>query len=246
MKAFVKTTDGKFPNPNFCYAWKGLVAMQYEVICFEDSALNDALFWQQCTRKTPVFAGVHLFDDILTRLGVQYDKVDTYPKILYPFLNRFVEKTTVGEYRKFWDKTEDDRPVMFMKPIRQKQFNGRLMKSILDWICVAKLGDNEEVYICEPVNFLTEYRVYIRQGEILLGRNYRGDWTKSIDINVVQDAVKTFAPVAPVAYALDFGLTDEGKTSLVEFNDATSLGNYGLDAVNFADMITRRWYEITS
>lgn len=246
MKAFVKTTDGKFPNPNFCYAWKGLVALQYEVVCFENSALQEPWFWEQCTRQTPVFAGVHLFDEILARLGVQYNKVDTYPKVLYPYLNRVIEKTTVGDYRRFWDQTEDTRPLRFMKPVRQKKFNGRLMRSVLDWICVAGMNDNEEVYLCEPVNFVTEYRVYIRQNEILLGRNYRGDWTKNIDPYVVKEAVETFAPVAPVAYALDFGLTENGNTSLVEFNDATSLGNYGLDAVNFADMITRRWYEIVT
>ena len=244
MNAFVKTTNGKFPNPNFCYAWKGLTELQYNVITFEDADLQDPSFWMSCNRTTPVFAGVIVFDEILEKLGVDYKKIDTYPTILRSYLNRYVEKTTLGEYRKVWDKDEDNRPLMFMKPTKQKQFNGRVMKSILDWICMTKFADDTEVYISEPVNFLTEYRVYIRNGKILLGRNYRGDWTKGIDINVVKDAVETFADEAPCAYALDFGLTDDGKTSLVEFNDATSLGNYGLDAVNFADMIVSRWVEI--
>ena len=246
MNAFVKTTNGKFPNPNFCYAWKGLTALQYNVTCFEDSDLKEPSFWMSCNRATPVFAGVQVFDEILEKLGVVYNKIDTYPTILHPYLNRHVEKTTVGEYRKIWDKDEDNRPLMFMKPIKQKQFNGRIMRTILDWICIASLSDNTEVYISDPVNFLTEYRCYIRNGKLLLGRNYRGDWTKNIDINVVEDAIKTFGDEAPCAYALDFGLTDDGKTSLVEFNDATSLGNYGLDAVNFADMIVGRWVEITN
>ena len=244
MNAFVKTTNGKFPNPNFCYAWKGLTELQYNVICFEDSDLQDPSFWMSCNRSTPVFAGVIVFDEILEKLGVTYNKTDTYPEILRSYLNRHVEKTTLGEYRTLWDKDEDNRPVMFMKPIKQKQFNGRVMNSILDWICVTKFPNNTEVYISEPVKFLTEYRIYIRDGRILLGRNYRGDWTKTIDVEVVKSAIETFTSEAPCAYALDFGLTDDGKTSLVEFNDATSLGNYGLDAVNFADMITSRWVEI--
>jgi hypothetical protein len=244
MNAFVKTTDGKFPNPNFCYAWKGLTTMQYNVICFEDKDLQDPSFWMSCNRSTPVFAGVQVFDEILQKLGVQYNKIDTYPKVLYPFLNRHVEKTTLGEYRIRWHKDEDNIPVMFMKPIKQKQFNGRLMLNILDWIKVAGLGDDELVYISDPINFITEYRIYIRDNEILLGRNYKGDWTKTIDVNVVKEAIKTFSPEAPCAYALDFGLTDDGKTTLVEFNDATSLGNYGLDALSFAGMIVSRWNEI--
>ena len=185
MQAFVKTTNGKFPNPNFCYAWKGLTELQYNVTCFEDVDLKDPSFWMSCNRTTPVFAGVIVFDEILEKLGVDYKKIDTYPTILRSYLNRYVEKTTLGEYRKVWDKDEDNRPLMFMKPIKQKQFNGRVMKSILDWICMTKFSDDTEVYISEPVNFLTEYRVYIRNGKILLGRNYRGDWTKGIDINVV-------------------------------------------------------------
>jgi hypothetical protein len=244
MKAFVKTTNGKFPNPNFCFAWKGLTAMQYDVVCFEDSDLKTPAFWEMCNRDTPVVAGVVLFDEILEKLGVVYNKIETYPKVLYPYLNRTVVRTTVGEYRKIWDRDEDNRPLMFMKPVKQKQFNGRVMRNILDWICVSKLSDDAEVYVSDPVEFLTEYRVYIRDNEVLLGRNYRGDWTKGIDVKVVEDAVKTFSSESPCAYALDFGLTSDGKTSLVEFNDATSLGNYGLDPVNFSDMIVKRWFEI--
>lgn len=244
MNAFVKTTNGKFPNPNFCYAWKGFTELQYNVICFEDSDLQDPSFWMSCNRSTPVFAGVTVFDEIVEKLGITYNKIDTYPTILRPYLNRFIEKTTVGEYRKTWDKDEDHRPLMFMKPIKQKQFNGKIMKSILDWIGLANLPENTEVYISEPVNFVSEYRIYIRDGRILLGRNYRGDWTKGIDVEVVKDAIKTFTPEAPCAYALDFGITANDKTSLVEFNDATSLGNYGLNSLNFADMIASRWIEI--
>jgi hypothetical protein len=244
MNAFVKTTDGKFPNPNFCYAWKGLKEMQYEVTCFEDSDLQDQSFWMRCTRNTPVFAGVVVFDEILNKLGVDYKKIDTYPEVLRPYMNRHVEKTTLGEYRNKWHKDEDNISVMFMKPVKQKQFNGKLMKSIVDWIGLVKFSDDTQVYVSDPVNFVTEYRIYIKQDRLILGRNYRGDWTKTIDVNVVKDAIKTFSPVAPCAYALDFGLTEDGKTTLVEFNDATSLGNYGLAPVIFADMIVCRWHEI--
>lgn len=51
--------------------------------------------------------------------------------------------------------------------------------------------------------------------------------------------------MAPVTYALDFGVTDEGQTLLVEFNDFTSLGSYGLDPKLYASLITERWMELT-
>jgi hypothetical protein len=246
MNAFVKTTKGNFPNRNFYIAWKGLIEMRYNVIKFEEEDLNDASFWMSCNRSTPVFAGVRTFDAIIEKLGVIYNKIDTYPTILYPFMHRSVEKSTIKEFRSVWNKCsdEDSTPKLFMKPVDQKKFNGQVMRSILNWIPLAHLSEDTEVYLVSPIKFISEYRIYIHQQQILTGKHYLGDWSKSIDIGIVKEAIKTFEPIAPCAYALDFGLTEDGKTALVEFNDATSLGNYGLDEVRYADMLCNRWFEI--
>jgi hypothetical protein len=244
MNAFVKTTKGNFPNQNFYLAWKGFDEMCYEVIKFEEEDLENPSFWMSCSRSTPLFAGVTVFDKVLKKLGVNYKKIDTYPLILQPFMDRTVEKTTVGEFRKIWDKDEDVRPRLFMKPVEQKKFNGAVMNSILDWMPLATVPDDTEVYITQPVEFISEFRVYIQDQEILSGKHYAGDWTKIVDNGIVKEAIKTFKPQAPCAYALDFGVTDSGKTTLIEFNDATSLGNYGLDSIHYAEMLASRWMEI--
>ena len=243
MNAFVKTTKGNFPNQNFYLAWKGFDEMKYEVIKFEEEDMDDQSFWMSCNRSTPVFAGVTVFDKVLQKLGVTLNKIDTYPKILYPFMNRIVERMTLGDYRKIWDKNEK-RPLMFIKPIEQKKFNGNVIRSIIDWIPLAGLEDSTEIYVTTPVNFISEFRVYIHDQEILSGKHYTGDWTCMIDLGVVKEAIKEFKPQSPCAYALDFGLTDDNKTTLVEFNDATSLGNYGLNSIHYAEMIASRWVEI--
>jgi hypothetical protein len=54
---------------------------------------------------------------------------------------------------------------------------------------------------------------------------------------------------SPVAYALDFGLTKKNniyQDILVEVNDGTSLGNYGLDSIHYAEMLVARWFEIVA
>ena len=50
---------------------------------------------------------------------------------------------------------------------------------------------------------------------------------------------------SPVSYSLDFGVTDDGKTLLVEANDSHSLGNYGLHPFQYARIIASRWAQMT-
>lgn len=244
MNAFVKTTKGNFPNQNFYLAWKGFDEMKYEVIKFEEEELNDQDFLRSIGDFTPVFAGVTVFDKVLQLKGIPYKKIDTYPEILKPFMHRNVEKSTVGEFRKVWDKDEDNRPRVFMKPVEQKKFNGAVMKSILDWMPLAKLPDDTQVYLVDELRFVSEFRVYIQDERIITAKHYHGDWSKVIDRDVVNNAIAAFTPDAPCAYALDFGVDIHGRTSLVEFNDATSLGNYGLDSLRYSEMLACRWVEI--
>jgi hypothetical protein len=44
---------------------------------------------------------------------------------------------------------------------------------------------------------------------------------------------------------LDFGVTSDSRTLLVEANDAFALGAHGIDAVAYAKMLEDRWLEIT-
>lgn len=244
MNAFVKMTNGNFPNRNFYSAWKGFTEMNYEVIKFEESDLNDPSFIRSIGDMTPVFAGVTIFDKVIALKGIDYKKLDTYPEVLYPFLNRKVEKSTLGEFRTRWDSDEDNRPRLFMKPVEQKKFNGAVMKSILDWMPMAYVSPETAVYLCDELHFLSEFRVYIHDQEIVTAKHYRGKWDKMIDRAVVEEAIRTFASEAPCAYSLDFGVDVNGHTTLVEFNDATSLGNYGVDDLRYAEMVASRWVEI--
>lgn len=45
---------------------------------------------------------------------------------------------------------------------------------------------------------------------------------------------------------MDFGVTNTGATILVEVNDGYSLGNYGLDSLLYAKLLSARWTELTN
>jgi ATP-grasp domain, R2K clade family 2 len=49
---------------------------------------------------------------------------------------------------------------------------------------------------------------------------------------------------SPAAYAIDFGIVADGRTLLVETNEAYSLGCYGLPELRYSSLIERRWQEL--
>ena len=51
---------------------------------------------------------------------------------------------------------------------------------------------------------------------------------------------------APAGYSADFGVTDDGRTLLVEVNDGYSLGSGGLVANLYAELLRSRWQEMTA
>ena len=60
---------------------------------------------------------------------------------------------------------------------------------------------------------------------------------------MIQSCVNSYES-APVAYAIDFGVTDDGRTILIEANDGYSLGPYGFDSYNYTRMMILRWKQI--
>ena len=48
----------------------------------------------------------------------------------------------------------------------------------------------------------------------------------------------------PEGFAMDFGVTDDGRTLLIEVNDGYSLGTYGLEATLYARLLSARWAEL--
>jgi len=67
-----------------------------------------------------------------------------------------------------------------------------------------------------------------------------GDYRFYPDYRVIEAAMFAYKS-APVAYTLDFGVTEDKETRLIEANDAFSLGAYGLPSVVYARMVEARW-----
>lgn len=63
------------------------------------------------------------------------------------------------------------------------------------------------------------------------------------DMTIIDSAIKDYIS-QPIGYSIDFGITDDGRTLLVECNDGYSLGNYGVNDVTYSTLLARRWIEM--
>ncbi len=181
---------------------------------------------------------------IKKRMGWDYNGVDPYPSQLKDFFMRDVSRT---KWRNIKTTVMSGKESKFIKPVIEKQFTGGVASSVRHSIRNANIRDEDEIYICDPVKFEAEFRVYVHDDEIVGIKHYNGSWYMHPSQEAVENMIRQYKPAAPVAYGLDLGiLAFEGqlRTALVEINDGICLGNYDLDSKHYAQMIAARWQEL--
>ena len=162
-----------------------------------------------------------------------------YPTELRNYLGREIWTSTI-------DEVSQTLPNIFIKPkdeIKQKFFTGLVINSSKDLIGKGIQGENYEVWCSELIHPVAEFRVFVRYGEILDVRQYNGDYTLNPDYKIIENCIQDFTS-SPRAYGIDFCVTKEGKTLLLEVNDGFSLGDYGLNFLNYAKLNYTRWSEL--
>ncbi|MEM6502077.1 MAG: ATP-grasp domain-containing protein, partial [Cyanobacteria bacterium P01_C01_bin.89] len=110
-------------------------------------------------------------------------------------------------------------------------------------LMLGKIPTETKVVVTTAIKFHSEYRVYVRDGEILNICFYKGNPLIQPNVTAIQKMVTATKDYA-VAYGLDVGVIENGRTALVETNDFCCLGNYGLKAIEYAKCIADRWPEV--
>lgn len=175
----------------------------------------------------------------LKKLGKPIPPALDYPECLTDFLGRKIYKTTLAEVRTMIEP-------IFVKPVEQKAFTGFVWYGDYESkIRVVTIHDDTEVWVSEPVQFVAEYRSCILYRKVLDCRKYKGDWSVAPNKDVVEAGMKAMGRKAPHAYCLDWGITTDGRTLLVEANEGYAFGHYGLVPVSYARMLSARWNELT-
>lgn len=235
MRAFIQCNKNYIPyNKNAYTALEGFNQMGVETILFHTK--------EELSNSTPediIVGGVGRVKERLEQLGIAVNDID-YPTELENYFGRKIWAGNISDLL----QGKIEYPV-FVKPMEGKLFSGCLALSDKDLIGKAAPGTDFPVYYSEPLKIETEFRCYIRYNQILDIKRYKGTLNTFYNYDTICSAVKDYT-TAPAAYAMDFGVTDSGATILVEVNDGYSLGNYGLDSLLYAKLLSARWAELTN
>ncbi|KUH59390.1 hypothetical protein AUL39_03475 [Tractidigestivibacter scatoligenes] len=232
MKAYIQSRNGMPRGTSQYTAWLGFKNMGIETVLFE--TVDDL---NVCEREDVVVGGLGVVRARLRALGVDASEIN-YPEELRPFLGRRLWKTTIDHVN-----TEVGTWPLFVKPVEGKRFTGCVVASSKDLVGKGCYGEDFPVICSEVVDFVSEYRCFVKYGEILDVRHYRGDWSKAPSRAAIEQAIAAYDS-APAGYAADFGVTSDGRTLLVEVNDGYSLGPYGLWPELYAQLLSARWAQM--
>ena len=232
MRVFIQAKNGIPQDYDHFNAYCGFKEMGFETIFFEtyeELALSN--------REDVVVGYIGTVKRRLSDFGTQIIDTD-YPECLREYLGRRIWKTTINEV----NSNPDLWPV-FVKPTNNKKFTGRVVNSPADLIGCGSCYDNAEVTCSEVVDIVSEYRAFVRYDKILDVRRYKGDWRVYPDYQLMEECVGKYTN-SPYGYAIDFGVTKEGKTLLIEVNNTCSLGSYGLYCIDYAKLLSSRLSEL--
>lgn len=218
-------------NENCYAAFYGFSAMGWEVVFYEDTPPTGL------SREDVVVGWISNVKQAVRNLGIEPPSELDYPEAVIPYLGRNIWKSTL--HKIYTDPTT--WPV-FVKPVKGKQFTGKLVTSLSDMVGLGTQEDRE-IWCSTPVKFVTEWRCFVRYGQLLDSKHYKGTFEVQPNFDTVRKCIKDYAE-QPAALTFDFGVTDMGTTMLVEINDGYAMGTYGLNASLYAKMLSARWSEM--
>ena len=156
------------------------------------------------------------------------------------FIQRQIYVKTIEEFKNWW---RGDRPI-FIKPNDiLKLFTGGVItknssKSFLD-----EYDTNTNLLVSEYIDMSSEYRCFINKKKLVGIKHYNSDFNRFLDTKIVLKCIEAYK-CSPVSYSLDFAVTDDNRTVLIEANDGWSLAAYGLDSETYCRFLIDRWLQI--
>lgn len=235
MRVFIQNDKkGKIANVNFSVAYHGFDKLGWEVVSFV--TLEEII--NNITEEDILVGFVKESRQIIEKLKGKIIPDLSYPESLKDFLGR---KIWMDSYQRIVQEQEFN---IFIKPaFENKLFTGRLIKGMKDIIDIGYQKKDIQIWCSEPTKFICEARCFVKYGEIIDVRNYKGTWKAKLDDQIIEQALKQYED-QPNGFAMDFGKTESGKTILVEVNDGYSLGAYGLFPIDYAKLLSARWTQI--
>lgn len=230
MRAYIHAFQGRPWNTECQAAYDGFQKLGVETVLFTTNEEFDTR-----NPEDVVVGGTVIVWHALNQRGIVAEHYD-YPIELADFLGRYIRQIKLNE---IWD---EELPV-FIKSVEDKAAPGIVINDWSDLKEYEWLDPEFDIYCSECVHFVSEWRCFMLYGQLIGMRFYYGDKNVECDKKVIDAAVQAF-PNMPAGCALDFGVTEDGRTLLIEMNDGFSLGIYGLEPTLYARLLTARWAEL--
>jgi len=211
---------------------------------FKEKGANVILFSQieevPLSRANIVVAFIQDTNKYIERLGGKPINALNIPPELMPYTGREIRYMTKEQFM-------NDRVLpIFVKPNGlAKEYSdvltpGVLTKESSRTMFFNDVPDHCPLLVSEVVDFVSEYRGYVIDGQLKGIKHYQGDFRVFPDMKVIDKAIADYH-TQPVGYAIDFGVTSDGRTLLIECNAGSSLGNYGLDDKTYSLLLAKYW-----
>ncbi len=234
MFALVQKNKGDFASINAYIAFLGFREKGYFIEFFEAEELSS----KNLDDETIVVGGIPRVIQALNMLGMEIPDLESVPESIQKYAQRLVWQGTINDARVCVDKGAS----LFIKPLAKdrKLFVGKVVKNYRDLANTASLEGTYPVICSEPISMVSEYRVFVINGEIVGCKHYKGDFRIFPDFKIIESSVNDFVD-APSGYGIDFAVTDSGETVLIEVNEGFSLGAYGLTPLVYSSLLEARW-----
>ena len=249
MRAFLEKNEKEWFDDYVYISRQPLLDMGVEVIGFNGNDYVTLLQHNPDLRNNDIMIGsVDALHILFEESEIQIPQYLGYPDPLKPYLSRDMILCALG--------TVPLEFPYFVKPSKQvKLFTGTIVanekqRELLKFFGKGLVTDDTEVFACQAINILSEYRCFVHKGELKGIQYYRGDFKLFPDPSRIELMIEKYKD-APVAYTLDVGVADMSgdmmecvETILIEVNDMWAIGSYGFDGKTYVRMCIDRLMEI--
>lgn len=227
-------------SKNIGLAIDGFHEMGFEVVYYKTGELSRVK--EVFTKEDILLDGIDQVNFVLEKFGKSLPEID-YPEPLKKYLGRNVWMDKIDNINKnpsLWG--------CFVKPLKGKAFTGKVINSPKDLIGCGSCSENYDVYCSDVVDFVFEVRGLVYYNQLVTLQPYKGNWKhmKDLDVDLIENAFKDYISWDKKlnGCTLDFGVTKDGRTLLIEANSGACFGPYMLNSMTYAKIISACFSQI--
>lgn len=238
-KAYIRFSGGLPNNQNTYAAADGFNQMGVDIVPFR--SLEEIQGFDDLGDTAIVVGNIADVLTALDKMGVPRPVEVDYPAHLGWLLGRSVKTMQIEDVRRGTER-------VFVKPVTQKLFTGLVWSpdDPLARMVLAPYEYETPVMVSDVVDFVSEWRCFVKRHTLVGAKHYKGDWTKAPSRQLLDVAIAQGRGIMSDAYAIDLGVTVDGQTLLVEVNEGFALGSYGLASVVYASFMEARWEQFVN